>query len=114
MTIIVIVHEIDDLNSDKSRTLIEYVSAHSMLPDNPMAFPSTFIAAIGKRLCHEPITISEKKGILLLLAHHGSQEAVDAIEAYMVHPDASLVHWGNIALDEGRQFIKIAQEKTVK
>ncbi|MBN2056299.1 hypothetical protein JW905_15360 [bacterium] len=105
-SVIPIIHEVDDLNSEEGLAVREYIEAHVLLPEAPCSLPLPFIQTQGKRL-RETASIEEKKGILLLLAHHGSPESLGILEEYAESPDEGLHYWARLALEESRTFVAV-------
>ncbi len=51
--------------------------------------------------------LEEKRRILFLLAHIGSQEAYAVLQRYLEEPDAELEAWAVLALQECEQFMYV-------
>lgn len=103
-SIIPMVHIIDELDSEEGRDVIDYIEAHSLLPPHPHKLPVDFICSLANKL-RTVATIEEKKGILILLAHHGSLEALDILTAYQDEAEPILKGWIRLAVDECRTFL---------
>lgn len=110
-SLIPMVHVVEDLTSDEGKTVMEYIEAHSLLPPRPHLLPLSFIQTLGRRLYEAP-TIEEKKGILIILAHHGSLAALDILSGFRDSAEASLKHWTQLALDECRTFLAYGSDES--
>lgn len=96
---------VDDPNSPRAIAMKEYIEAHQCLPENYEQIPKDEIVRKGKLLCKKKARINKKKKIIMLLAHHGSREALDALEKYNKNPDEKLSIWAEMAIDECKIFL---------
>jgi hypothetical protein len=78
----------------------DYVAAHAFLPPNPRAVPASEVEARGRRLFDPRAARDEKRAILVLLAHHGSDLAVQLCAEYAANPDPDLAEFARLALEE--------------
>lgn len=97
---------IDDPNSPEARTARDYVNSHHLLPKNYLDTTEAEIEAKGARLLNPQTSLTEKKEILLLLAHLGVYESYKILKQYQQHPDPELYFWSKMAIDECQTFIK--------
>jgi superfamily I DNA/RNA helicase len=98
---------IDDPNSLQGRVAKEYIELHNGLPPNFQVLPRKQIVAEGRKLDAADTPIDEQKRILLLLAHHPSQEALDAIRRYSrLKLSPEMRAWTGLAQSECEQFIE--------
>ncbi len=95
---------VDDLNSPEGQAAKEYIERHDLLPPNYQDTTEAEILAQGNRLFAATTPISEKKKILMLLAHQGVYESYQILKKYNAGPDPELVFWARMALDECRTF----------
>jgi uncharacterized protein YchJ len=58
------------------------------------------IEARGRRLFDPRASRDDKRAILVLLAHHGSEAAVRLCAEYAANPDPDLTHFASLALAE--------------
>ncbi len=78
----------------------DYIAAHAFLPPDPRAVPVSEVEARGRRLFDTRATRDEKRAILVLLAHHGSDAAVKLCAEYAANPDPDLSQFAALALEE--------------
>ncbi|MBM4050209.1 MAG: hypothetical protein FJ279_34365 [Planctomycetes bacterium] len=103
---------VDDPNSPEGQAAASYVNSHHLLPPNYETVPSEQVAEQGARLLATDTPLEEKKRILMLLGHHGSKEAQEALQRYRKSPDnKELDVWARLAQDEGAQFLKERRSK---
>ena len=79
---------------------MDYVAAHAFLPPNPGPVPSEALEAMSKKLADPSVPRDEKRAILVLFAHHGSETAVTLCAAYAGNPDPDLSQFSKLALEE--------------
>jgi len=77
-----------------------FINSHSFLPKDYDKIPTAEITNMGRLLFSEMISISTKEVILILLAHHPSQEALDILKIYNKQPDEGLKFFAQLALEE--------------
>lgn len=78
----------------------EYISGHSLLPKNYDKISEDTIIGMGKLLLKKKIKSQTKQAVLIILAHHGSDAALRALETYNQRPDRRLKYFAQFAVDE--------------
>lgn len=84
----------------KSPLTRDYIAAHAFLPPDPRSVPVAEIEVRGRRLFDPTATRDQKRAIMVLLAHHGSDAAVRLVAEYAANPDPDLTLFAHLALDE--------------
>ena len=97
---------VDDHNSPEGKAAADYVNSHHLLPRNYEDTSEQEIDEKGKKLLNPETSISEKKKILMLLAHLGVYESLQFLKEYHRNPDPGLRVWANMALDECKGFVR--------
>jgi len=77
-----------------------YLMSHAILPKDCDKIPVEFIALMGQLLLQNGIQRKTREAIMMILAHHGSGEALGALRAYIMKPDKGLEVFARMALDE--------------
>jgi hypothetical protein len=88
------------LGNDPAESTINYMTGHSLLPENYNSIPQEKIIGIGKLLFHPGIKTKTKEAILILLAHQPTQDALFFLSEYNKQPDEKLRAFAMLALDE--------------
>ncbi len=78
----------------------DFVGSHALLPKDYDKIPKAKITEMGKLLLEKETTFKAKEAIMIILAHHGSNEALTALKAYKRNPDRELRIFAELALDE--------------
>ena len=77
-----------------------YMMNHSYLPKGYDRIRPDTIKKMGMLLLGKAASVKAKEAILVLLAHHPSEEALGALKAFNAFPDAGLSLMAGYALDE--------------
>ncbi|MFC1621251.1 hypothetical protein ACFL2G_02995 [Candidatus Omnitrophota bacterium] len=77
-----------------------YIMSHAILPRDCYKIPVEFIFAMGKLLLDKDIQRKTREAIMIILAHHGSEEALHALGMYNMQPGKGLEVFAMMALDE--------------
>ena len=78
----------------------KYIGGHSVLFEGHQMLPAKMVAEMGRLLLNQGVLLETKEALLVILAHHPSREALDALSLYNVDPDEDLRYFARIALDE--------------
>ena len=78
----------------------EYFGGHSILFEGHSKLANDVIMKIGKLILYSEVTLQAKEAALMILAHHPSQEALQALTIYNKNPDKGLEHTAHFALEE--------------
>ena len=78
----------------------KYIGGHSVLFEGHQMLPAKIVAEMGQLLLNQGVLLETKEALLVILAHHPSREALDALSLYNVDPDEDLRYFARIALDE--------------
>ena len=78
----------------------KYVGGHSVLFEGHQTLPTKVVIEMGRLLLSRNVKLQTKEAILVILAHHPSREALNALNLYNVIPDEDLRYFARIALDE--------------
>lgn len=77
-----------------------YIMSHALLPRDYVSIPVEAIASMGRLLLEKGIQRKTREAIMIILAHHGSEEALRALGMYNMRPDRGLEVFAVMALDE--------------
>lgn len=77
-----------------------YMESHALLPSGYEKIPSGVIADMGTLLSRRDVSLDTKEAIMIILAHHSSEEALVALGRYNLGPDKGLELFARIAFDE--------------
>ena len=88
------------LGNDPAESTIDYMTGHSLLPENYNSISQEKIIGIGKLLFQPSIKTKTKEAILILLAHQPTQDALFFLSEYNKQPDEKLKTFAMLALDE--------------
>ena len=66
----------------------------------PEKIPKSKIAEMGRLLLKKEVTPKTKEAVMMILAHHGCDEALSALKEYNKNPDEGLKFFAQFALDE--------------
>lgn len=78
----------------------KYIGGHSVLFEGHQTLPTKMVIEMGKLLLNRNVLLKTKEALLVILAHHPSREALNALSLYNVDPDENLRYFARIALDE--------------
>jgi hypothetical protein len=78
----------------------KYTERHSVLFEGHQMLPAKMVTGMGRLLLNQGVLLQTKEALLVILAHHPSIEALNALHLYNVHPDEDLRYFARIALDE--------------
>ena len=78
----------------------KYAGGHSILPNNYAEVPDKVISAMSNLLSKKKVKPATKEAILIVLAHHGSDAALTAVNTYNKNLDRRLKYFHQMALDE--------------
>jgi len=91
--------EIDD-SDPEVQAVGHYIMSHSLLPRDYDKIPVEVAASIGKLLLEKGIQHKTREAIMMILAHHGSNAALNALRIYNMRPNKGLEVFSEMALDE--------------
>lgn len=94
----------DDPNSPEAIATKDYIDSHHLLPENYEDTPVEEIEEKGQKLLDPSTSISDKRSIIMLLAHLGVYESYKVIKAYKENPDPGLEVWAEMAFNECKTF----------
>lgn len=78
----------------------KYMGGHSVLFEGHEALPIRIIVEMGQLLLSRNVSLQTKEALLMILAHHPSREALNALTLYNGNPDKQLRYFAELALDE--------------
>ena len=77
-----------------------YIMSHALLPRDYNKIPFEVVTNIGRLLLEKGIQRKTRVAIMIILAHYGSEEALDALRKYNMRPNKGLEVFSEMALDE--------------
>jgi hypothetical protein len=77
-----------------------FISSHMLLPKGYETISLENIQRMGMLLFRNGVQLRTKRAVLILLAHHPSQDALVILKKYSLRPDNSLRIFSELALDE--------------
>lgn len=77
-----------------------YIMSHALLPRDYDKIPVEAVASMGRLLPEKDIQHRTREAIMMILAHHGSGEALGALRRYNMRPNKGLEVFAGMALDE--------------
>jgi len=77
-----------------------FLASHALLPEGYEYIPRSDILRMGTLLFQSRVLRWTKEAVLILLAHHPSQEALAVLEKFNARPDKGLRIFAELALDE--------------
>ena len=77
-----------------------YIGGHSLLPKDYDKISKDKIVEMGELLLGRKVKRSTKEAVMMILAHHGSDEALKALKKYNKKPDKGLEIYAELALQE--------------
>ena len=103
-----IIHAPEDENDPPEMKMIkEYMRFHGTLPKDYDKIPVVEIKEKGQ-LLFDPLfnDANKRKEVLILLAHHGTQEALEILENFVnIAEGEEILYWTMMAIDECRLFL---------
>jgi len=78
----------------------KYIGGHSVLFEGHQMLPIKMVVEMGRLLLNRNVLLQTKEALLMILSHHPSREALNALSLYNVNPDENLRYFARIALDE--------------
>ena len=78
----------------------QYIGGHSVLFKDHDKIAISKVFEMGALLADRSVSIEAKEAILMLLAHHPTTQALDALKRYSENPDKGLEIFASLALDE--------------
>ena len=78
----------------------EYFGGHSLLPADYDKIPLKTIQGMAGLLLRKEGNARTQEAILIILAHHPSRLALEALREYVKSPDKGLEFFSRLALDE--------------
>ena len=89
-----------DSDDEELQAQGEFMGGHALLPKDYDKIPKAKITEMGKLLLKKETTFKAKEAIMIILAHHGSDQALTCLKTYNQRPDKELKIFAEIALDE--------------
>ena len=77
-----------------------YIMSHALLPRYYNKIPVEVVASIGNLLLEKGIQRKTREAIMMILAHQGSETALDTLRKYNKRPNKGLEVFAEMALDE--------------
>ena len=90
---------VDDPDS-QVQAASHYIMSHTLLPRDYDKIPVDTVAGMGRLLLKKGIQRKTREAIMMLLAHHGSNEALEALAIYNMRPNNGLEVFARMALEE--------------
>ncbi len=81
-----------------------YLMSHALLPKDCDRIPVVFIVDMSRLLLEKGIQPKTKEAIMMILAHHGSGAALEALAMYNMRPDKGLEVFARMALEECKNW----------
>lgn len=78
----------------------EFLGGHALLPEGYEKIPVVKIVEMGKLLLEDGVKLRTKEATMMILAHHGCNEALLALKRYNESPEPELRIFAEMALDE--------------
>lgn len=92
---------VDTPNNPEIQAVNHYIMSHVLLPRDYTNIPVEAIASMGRLLLEKGIQRKTREAIMVILAHHGSEEALRALGMYNnMRPKKGLEVFAMMALDE--------------
>jgi len=82
----------------------EYIMGHSYLPKDYDKIGKGVITEMGRLLMDLRVRHKTKEAVMMILAHNGSDEALDILRTYNRIPDKGLEVFSMLALQECRMW----------
>ena len=81
-----------------------YIMSHALLPRDYDKIPVGTVVNMGWLLLRKGVQRRTREAIMMILAHHGSEEALDALRKYNMRPGKGLEVFAEMALDECKNW----------
>lgn len=81
----------------------DYLSAHSLLPEDNDSIPADAVTGMGRLLFEKKVKKDTKEAIMIILAHREDHNARLFLREYAKCPDKGLHIFAQMALDECEQ-----------
>ena len=91
-----------DSPDPKIQAMGHYIMSHALLPKDCDKIPFEAVIAMARLLIQKGIQRKTREAIMIILAHHGSEEALEALRMYNMRPNKGLKVFSEMALDECR------------
>jgi len=78
----------------------KYIGGHSVLFEGHQTLPVGMVVEMGQLLLNRNVSLQTKEALLMILAHHPSGEALNALTLYNGNPDEQLRYFAKLAFDE--------------
>ena len=78
----------------------EYVGGHSILFEGHDRLPLNIVQDMGRLILKQEVSLRAKEAILVILAHHPTREALEALRKCNENPDKALKYIAHFALQE--------------
>ena len=102
----VIIHDANSWSFEDHAALRDYFRAHELLPEHPEAMPVETIPEIAARLGRNDLDAEGRKRLLILLGHHRSLAACEALEGYLKRPHPGFERFAKFAHEEAAQHAR--------
>jgi hypothetical protein len=90
-----------DFPDPEIQAMGHYLMSHALLPRDYGKIPVEAIISMGRLLLEKGIQRKTREAIMILLAHHGSKPALEALTAYNnMRPNEKLEVFARMALEE--------------
>jgi len=77
-----------------------YIGGHDLLPQGYDRIPVSTIAEMGELLLRKGLKASTQEAIMMILAHHGCDEALAALRKFFTRARGEIKFFAELALDE--------------
>ena len=91
---------IDTPDDPTMQAVGHYLMSHAILPRDCDRIPVVFIVGMGRLLLEKGLQPRTREAIMIILAHHGSNAALNALRIYNMRPNRGLEVFSKMALDE--------------
>jgi hypothetical protein len=78
----------------------KYMGGHEVLFEGHQTVSIPLIIRMGQLLLRHDTSLETKEMLCVILAHHPSREALNALQLYCMNPDKELHYFARMALDE--------------
>ena len=89
-----------DSNNASIQKTGEYIGGHSVLFEGHDKLPVNMVQDMGRLILERGVSLRAKEAILVILAHHPTKQALDALKNYNENPDKALKYIARFALQE--------------
>ena len=94
---------VDD-SDPQVQAISHYIMSHALLPRECNNIPIGTVVNMGGLLLGKGIQRKTREAIMIILAHHGSENALDALRKYNMRPNKGLEVFAEMALDECKNW----------